>query len=365
MSPEDAPAAPPAPRSSHTSTTQWQSFEMRMRRRRAERCVMRAEVAIEAGFLEEARLALEEARFLDSGVPEFDALYAAVTGQAPPVPPTPTRRRRAVPAAIGLAILIIVAGALIGLKLGDRPGRATSQPASAPAPAPPTQAPSAPSPSAPRGAVIATEIVRPEVEVAKVPVARLTTIGAATLRSERATPQLQTQAVERAVLHGGQGIADPAPPAPGISPPKAVEPATSPKEPATGMAGSASAASSSPAPATSPASPPRPDERARVRAALALYEAAFSSLSVDGVRAVWPAVDARSLSRAFNGLESQRLSLGQCSVTVDAATAHADCRGQATWTPKIGGDTRGANRNWQFELRNVGEAWQIVRVMAR
>ena len=40
---------------SHTATQQWQSFEIRMRRRRVDRCVLRAAVAIDAGVLEDAR----------------------------------------------------------------------------------------------------------------------------------------------------------------------------------------------------------------------------------------------------------------------------------------------------------------------
>ena len=44
------PTLPPASDeiSSHTATHQWQSFEFRMRHRRAERCLLRAEMALEA-----------------------------------------------------------------------------------------------------------------------------------------------------------------------------------------------------------------------------------------------------------------------------------------------------------------------------
>jgi tRNA uridine 5-carboxymethylaminomethyl modification enzyme len=47
---------------SHISTAEWQSFELRMRHRRAQRCLLRAEVALEAGFPGDARAALDEAR---------------------------------------------------------------------------------------------------------------------------------------------------------------------------------------------------------------------------------------------------------------------------------------------------------------
>jgi hypothetical protein len=114
-----------------------------------------------------------------------------------------------------------------------------------------------------------------------------------------------------------------------------------------------------------PETPPAGDDRPQVRAVLARYEAAYSSLNVDDVRSVWPEVDARSLSRAFDGLSFQRVSLGQCSMTVGTNTARADCRGTATWTPRIGGGTHRENRIWQFELRNVAGNWQIARASAR
>ena len=46
----------------HTATGEWQSFEMRMRRRRAERLALRAAVAAQAGCLEDARACLPSSR---------------------------------------------------------------------------------------------------------------------------------------------------------------------------------------------------------------------------------------------------------------------------------------------------------------
>ena len=40
--------------SSHTATGEWQSFEVRMRRRRVERLLIRADAATEAGCVEDA-----------------------------------------------------------------------------------------------------------------------------------------------------------------------------------------------------------------------------------------------------------------------------------------------------------------------
>ena len=59
---------------SHTATQQWQSFEVRMRRKRVDRCVLRAAVAIDAGILEDAREALEEVERLDPCEPAIEPL---------------------------------------------------------------------------------------------------------------------------------------------------------------------------------------------------------------------------------------------------------------------------------------------------
>src|SRR5687767_8688690 len=102
----------PAP--SHTSTDEWQSFEVRMRRRRAERCVLRAEVALHAGFEEDARLALEEARRLDSSAPDLDALRERISHLIEPpaaeAPAPPPRRRRLLP--IAAAVTLFLSGVL-------------------------------------------------------------------------------------------------------------------------------------------------------------------------------------------------------------------------------------------------------------
>jgi hypothetical protein len=71
---------------SHTATQQWQSFEMRMRQRRVERCLLRASVAIEAGVLEDAREAIEEVRRLSPDEPGLQSIAAqfAAAERLPP-----------------------------------------------------------------------------------------------------------------------------------------------------------------------------------------------------------------------------------------------------------------------------------------
>jgi len=107
------------------------------------------------------------------------------------------------------------------------------------------------------------------------------------------------------------------------------------------------------------------DQSAAVRAALTRYETGYSRLDVAAVHAVWPSLDQHALSRAFDGLASQRVSLGSCSVNVNGNAARADCSGTAAWTPKIGGGERTASRKWTFDLSESDGAWRIVRVQAR
>jgi len=57
---------------------------MRMRRRRVERCLLRASVAIEAGVLDDAREAIDEIRRLDPNEPGLELLDAQLTDAANP-----------------------------------------------------------------------------------------------------------------------------------------------------------------------------------------------------------------------------------------------------------------------------------------
>jgi hypothetical protein len=97
-----------------------------------------------------------------------------------------------------------------------------------------------------------------------------------------------------------------------------------------------------------------------VRNVLGRYASAYSALDVDAATRVWPGVNRGALARAFDGLASQQVSLGDCRIDVTGAKAQARCAGRATWTPKIGSGTRTESRNWTFELARAGNDWQIV-----
>src|SRR5262245_34931094 len=79
---------------SHTATGEWKSFEVRMRRRRAERLVARADAAATAGDMEEARSSLEEALGLWPGAPGLTDVQRTLE----------TRRVAAAPTAARIAV---------------------------------------------------------------------------------------------------------------------------------------------------------------------------------------------------------------------------------------------------------------------
>src|SRR5690606_769763 len=111
--------------------------------------------------------------------------------------------------------------------------------------------------------------------------------------------------------------------------------------------------------ATAPTATPR--DETEVRATLGRYAAAYQDLDADAAQLVWPSVDARALSRAFSGLESQSLEFGRCDLDVRATVARADCQGRATYVRRVGSRTpQSVSRMWSFQLRKVDGTWQIV-----
>ena len=136
---------------SHTATQQWQTFEMRMRQRRAERCALRGSVALDAGFPADARLALEEAQQLapeDPLVLELAAKISAaeLAAAARPEPATSPLRWVAVAA---MLILLSMSGGWLWVRAGvDDRLRLAQRSAPAPQPAPSLSVTAAPAPAA-------------------------------------------------------------------------------------------------------------------------------------------------------------------------------------------------------------------------
>jgi len=103
-----------------------------------------------------------------------------------------------------------------------------------------------------------------------------------------------------------------------------------------------------------------PRDEDLVRRTLQQYRAAYESLDARSAHAVWPTVSEVALQRAFSGLESQQLNFDDCDVQVRGLTGLATCRGTMLYVPKVGShDPRREPRVWTFDLRKVGENWQI------
>jgi hypothetical protein len=102
-----------------------------------------------------------------------------------------------------------------------------------------------------------------------------------------------------------------------------------------------------------------------VKQALQRYRSAYEGLDARSAQAVWPAVNQVALARAFEGLESQRLTFDACSVQLAGDHAMATCRGTARYVPKIGSrEPRIEPRVWSFALRKIGTEWKIDNARA-
>jgi hypothetical protein len=340
---------------SHTATEQWHSFEVRMRYRRAERCRLRAEVAIEAGFFDEAREALEEARRLQPDLPALalseERLIVAESAPRGAVAAAPRARHRLTAAtsmalALGIGTWVMVADQE-GITPDSPPQPKTppaissvvlftrTQPETAAAPV--DEPPKAPA-GEPDGAIplLEASVSLPDAPRPAPPDGNETLLPVVLQMSAPATSTLP--------------VPEPTTPLPVDPPPAAAAPA-----------------SSAPDPATEPGPAVEVNPETLVRAALSRYEAAYSSLNAAAARAVWPGVDVDALARAFESLQSQRISLGSCSIVVaaDGRSANATCAGTATWTPRVDGGTTTEPRNWLFVLARSGSEWQIVSATTR
>jgi hypothetical protein len=396
-----ASSAPP----SHTTSEQWQSFEVRMRYRRAERCVQRAESALEAGMESDARAALEEARALKPDSPDIAALQSALNARRAAAAEAQRRVRARRGGAAGAAVGVAILGGLFAV-----------WPLSEPAPSATIASPPAAS-----GAALAAQPSTPSALAADASptttsVASVTQPPPPDTTGESATPTSGTSAngaaaptgtvVREATPHTTAASTNTSATPPASDPPLPVlQPDAPPARPEpplprvasgdpqpvrapavdTGSIATRPPADDTdrlvknlpsaavpiarvpppPAPPAPPPAEPTPSDEENVRAVLARFEAAYSALNAADAQAVWPSVDGRSLARAFASLDSQHVSLGRCSISVKGRSAAADCAGPTSWTPKVGGGRRTESRRWHFQLSSVNGRWRIDHAEAR
>jgi hypothetical protein len=95
------------------------------------------------------------------------------------------------------------------------------------------------------------------------------------------------------------------------------------------------------------------------------YRAAYERLDAAAARAVWPGVDEAALSRAFDGLTSQRIEFDRCDIWRDAQAAFASCSGTASYVPKVGRAQNDVRRSWHFRFRRRSAGWTIESAEVR
>ena len=365
---------------SHTATGEWQSFESRMRRRRAERLALRAEAAASAGFEEDARACLAEARTLAPDLPEITVAEAALAHHPEPLVvaaagPAPSSRS----AFITFATASILLAAFVGGWLAYRdvpdsaedslkqvtaaaapltePVTATARVTEPPAVAASLTTPAAPPPVTERIPETSPKPLDPPksqaIANAEAPISRDTPPSEPT--SPKSPPPV---AANEALPTLPDVAAAPPPPAARVKPPPVVTPA------APTAAGLADAVLRAPsvevkAPVVEASQEPR------VQAVLNRYASAYSALDADAAERVWPTVNRGALARAFDGRASQRVTLGDCRIDVTGNKARARCAGSATWSPKVGSGTHNESRVWTFDLVRVGADWQILNARAQ
>jgi hypothetical protein len=103
------------------------------------------------------------------------------------------------------------------------------------------------------------------------------------------------------------------------------------------------------------------DDESQIRSVLSLYESAYNRLDARAASTGWPGVNSGALNRAFQGLVSQRISLGTCDITKIGAMAgdvSAERRGAESWR-----GIQTAQRYWAFDLlrsRRVGASCRFA-----
>jgi hypothetical protein len=342
---------------SHTTSGEWKSFERRMRRRRAQRLLLRAEIAAEAGCADDARACLAEVRRIAPGLAETAGVEARLIH--PPAQAAAARTRW-----VGVAVALAVSAVAIW----SARSYATTPPQNIRAqqvgPAPTLAADISFAAPPPDVRTPRTTDRAVEATAGRIPAPPPVATGA---------PDRSAGTVRSAVDRVSERVLAPPlpPPIPIPDPPSAGSGMTIPA--AGDIAAVAAAVDALPvvalpaagapstlAPPASSLSAPRTAETA-VRGVLARYAAAYDALDADAATRVWPHGDRTALARAFDALASQHVALGDCRVDVSGATALAVCAGSATWVPKAGdGTLRAELRRYTFDLARAGENWQIL-----
>ncbi|MFN7917752.1 MAG: hypothetical protein U0Q55_20565 [Vicinamibacterales bacterium] len=390
----------------------WIRFEARARARRIDKRADAARAAIARGHLDRARDAMAEIRDIDPTHPELISLkFELDAAHHAPRPGSVWRRLTGGAALCALGTALLLWPATRAQRSVDKPAPAAADPAPVVADSPavdtaalPTDVALAPEPGADvrattgrdgaredgtavaggDGEPISHDAPTPPPSANQPPEASLDTQGsvraasadAASRFDARGGPQLDMRAYRRGAAvepaaavaeESGATVPEPRPqlPAPEPQPVSRATPLSTPAFAPPAAPAAVPEAPPHPAPALPPVAVPivRDDELAR--RALQQYRRGYDALDARAVQQVWPAVDTSALQRAFDGLQSQRLTFEDCQIDLRGAAATAVCRGTARYVPKVGSrDPREDARVWTFNLRKNADAWVIASARA-
>jgi hypothetical protein len=103
-----------------------------------------------------------------------------------------------------------------------------------------------------------------------------------------------------------------------------------------------------------------------VRQAIERYETAYSQKDLGLMALVWPSLDIAGVARAFESVDRQALTLGECRVTTAGTLATAVCPGQVRYVGRVGNrQMQERQGTWTIALERRGDAWQFVRLNVR
>ena len=109
-----------------------------------------------------------------------------------------------------------------------------------------------------------------------------------------------------------------------------------------------------------------PSPETAIQTVLGQYRTAYRDLDAGAARAIWPSVDSKALRKAFDRLEQQDLIFDSCQIAITDVRAVASCQGFAWYVPRIGNkDPHHDQRQWEFKLTKVDDAWLLDTVSAR
>jgi hypothetical protein len=357
------------------STEGFARFEERARRRRIERRTDAAREAIARRRFADARAAIDEIRTLDPNMPDLPALTGAVEAAERA---QRDRRRRFLPQGSQVAAAAVFAALMLGASWLERqPEFILSYPISLFAGIVSTAQPvdvdavSSEDVSGTGGALEEPVSAAPMPPVLK----PATTLSAANTVVPRVTEP-------RSILTFGA-----APPPTPAAPPPVLPPVVPASNAGLAPISAAEMPAGPPVPAAEVLTAklePRPEPRLEaklepkleprldsklepkvedddsIRRALQQYRRAYDELDARLARTVWPAVNESALSRAFDGLESQRLTFENCDIQPNSDSAVAVCRGTAQYVAKVGSrEPRSEPRTWRFTLARRGAEWKI------